>query len=584
MGKFDYRERCVYSILFFTGFIILMVVFYIINLNMKIDGIQKNWKKFNIELSEFNHRLNKVKESFGYGGFIHHFKNLVLRNDEKYIPLAEQSINATLLELSKLKKLPSPIDSSHAISNIENTVLEYKEKFLKAKNIFNKLSSKEIDSIVKVDDSKAFSAFRFLTETSFKESSLQLVSTDRLIDKTHNYISISFAIIPILVLIAILNLVFLVRLDHAYKYLLSLFNSIPDALINVDKSGNITECNKQMEILSGFSNSEILGAEIEKFIPVELRKSHVHYRDAYMDHPEKRAMGKVPNMVLQTKDGQTVPVDIALNHAQVDGKLIIIATIRDISHLKEMERKLQLAKNKSEKANKVKNNFIAIMGHEFKTPINAIYGMAELLENTEITTEQKEYIGHIKTSIMKLFYKIEEVLTIISCENDQIYIFNEPLNIFDLIQTLKDDYKDLAQRKKLQLDFKIDKNIPSIITGDYKRLLQVLDALIDNSIKFTHEGSINVDISLVENCEEKFYLNFIVQDTGIGIKENIIKEIFTSFYQEHQEYNRMYEGLGIGLTIARCIVRQMNGEISVNSIEGKGSEFQILIPFPKKAS
>lgn len=247
---------------------------------------------------------------------------------------------------------------------------------------------------------------------------------------------------------------------------------------------------------------------------------------------------------------------------------------KDITSTKEREASLKEEKHKAIEASNTKSKFLTVMSHEIRTPMNAIMGMIELLLDTPLDQEQKQWLNYANSSADILYGLITDVLDFSKIESGTVLLANKPINIRLLIDNIVGQLDIIEKNEHIIFTSTIDDTLPKLFIGDEFRLSQVLFNIVGNALKFTKSGRITLKTSLINNM-----IVFEIADSGVGIAKKNLELIFQPFSQVNDSVNRTNEGVGLGLSISKNLIELMDGYLSVESQLGLGSTFKICIPF-----
>ncbi|MDB4017514.1 ATP-binding protein [Amylibacter sp.] len=357
-----------------------------------------------------------------------------------------------------------------------------------------------------------------------------------------------------------------------------------DAIIIADGYSKIIEYNTSAQGVFGWSREEIIGKTMEElFFRKGLRDA---YKNAMAQSLELSNTNVIDGVRVELtawrKNGEEFIVELNMTYVERNNDAIYMAYIRDISDRKDAEKILIEARDRAERTDKAKSQFLAVMSHEMRTPLAGIIGVMDLLKTTKLTKKQDHYVQIATSSGEIMLEHINEALDITRIEGGALNLSPQEFNLPDLVRSLVEILKPLANEKVLNLDLQIDNKIKTNFMGDSLRIRQILTNLLGNSIKFTDKGSIKF-IIICSHGPDDSKLKFKITDTGVGIAPENHEKIFDDFVVISSAGKQQTRGDGLGLSISRKIARQMGGDIIVESNINEGATFILSLPLARVA-
>ena len=369
-----------------------------------------------------------------------------------------------------------------------------------------------------------------------------------------------------------------VKMDRLQRYadsrgenLQQIIETCFDALITTGAGGVIENWNSAAERLFGYTKEEAVGKPLNLIDPAETRNgprsvlsqaSREHERcivdSDFVSKDGRRFSASSSVGVLRTDDGQPTG---------------LLAIVRDMTKQRQMEEALIRARDAAEAASDSKSRFLANMSHEIRTPMNGIIGMTQILLDTEVSDQQKDFLNTLHASAEQLSFVINDILDLSKLEADKLTIEKKPMDLHRLVRTTASMFETPTSSKGITMVTTVSDELPESVTGDYHRVKQVLINLLNNAVKFTDEGTVTLRARVARQIREEIVVAFEIEDTGCGMSEKQCAKIFAPFTQVDDSSTRAATGTGLGLSICKQLIEKMDGEIGVYSEAGKGSTF-----------
>ncbi len=565
--------------------------------------------------------LNDIRKSIGYGGMIHHFKNLVLRGDLKLVREFRQSTSHLQATIGAYRDMDINSNERQALGHIAGVAAEYIEKLdTVMRSIDQGLSPRAIDRQVVVDDRPALEAFSvlerhvvedaynsarnihellinlgdlyhyavivsvlvllLLTSSSFWFTRCFLVNPIRNVASTMVTLAHGQADTPIKKMPSVReinelsdSLVFFkdavsrreahrVEVEDREARVSAIVNTVLDGIITIDRRGTIETFNPAAETIFGYSSEEVTGHNVNILMPEPYHSEHDGYIEGFLQTGDARVAGIGREVEGRRKDGTIFPMELGISEMKIHGEVMFTGVVRDITERKENER--------------LKSEFVSTVSHELRTPLTSIAGsLSLLLARTGDCLPDKMYnlleVAQRNTSRLGLL--VNDILDMEKLSSGKMIFDFKKLNLIELVIRSIEDNRDFARQHQVELVFGGAMDTATVY-GDENRLIQVMTNLISNAVKYSTSGdTVNIDVQ-ARNGQYRV----TVTDAGSGIPESFRERMFQRFAQADSSDARGKGGTGLGLHISRSIIECHQGHIDYRSVVGSGTQFYFDLP------
>ena len=365
-------------------------------------------------------------------------------------------------------------------------------------------------------------------------------------------------------------------------------DSAAEGILTFTPAGKLVLANRSAEAMFERNTEQLVGQNLGALLTARDRGRLEDGVAEFLESGDTALVGRTVQMHGLRAGGVEFPIEVSVAHWRTHDGDYFTAVVRDVSRRQMIEEALRAARKDAEAAARAKADFLANMSHEIRTPMNAIIGMTGLLLETKLDGDQLDFANTIRSSGDHLMTVINDILDFSKIESGKLELEKIPLEVRRLVEESLDLVAHRAQEKRLEIGYLIEGEIPAAIYGDPARLRQILLNLLSNAVKFTREGEVLVRVRSRPKAEAgQHEVEFLVQDTGIGIPPEGIGKLFQMFSQVDTSTTRAFGGTGLGLAISKRLTEMMGGQIGVDSVPGEGSTFHFTVqaeeaPMPEK--
>lgn len=357
-----------------------------------------------------------------------------------------------------------------------------------------------------------------------------------------------------------------------------MLESSSNAIIAINENSQIVEFNLRAEQLFGYQRPQALGQDMANLIiPQRLRDAHRKGMTHYAKTKEGPILRKVIEVVAQNSEGKEFPVELAVSPIETQDGTIFTAVMSDISERIRNTKKLEQAKDDADRANREKSRFLASMSHEIRTPLNVILGMVDLLQETSLNQQQKDFAVSAENAGRNLLDMINDILDISKIEAGKMdskpQTFNPKVTFNETVEL----FQQRCVSKGLTLSIQVSDDLPDAIYNDPTFYRQIISNLMANAVNYTDQGTITARL-VKKHIHGLVQLSAEIEDTGIGLDAEAQKQLFQDFTQVHQAHPKQTKGTGMGLVISRELANLCGGDITLKSAVGQGSTFAFQCP------
>lgn len=593
------KKYQIVSLFLLLSFLVIFLTYYFLQYN-NLKKVEQSWDLHVQNITQREQQLNQLQNLIGYGGAIHHFKNYVLRRKSLYRLKAEKQFIAALSLLEKLKETNTSFNALERIDDLVATLEEYHNNLIKIPKKFNPSKVIQIDQNVKVDDSIAIEAIKWLQQENKKISLEYMKQKSKSLKQIRRNLLYSSVFIIGFIIIFLGGFLYYQRINQkkvedALALIRAIWDNAAHALISTTLDGTITSFNSTAEKMLGFRSEELVGKqtpgifhdlneviERSKEFGLQFGETIEPGFKTFVCHTD-RGLKNEMQWTYVHKSGLKFPVQLAIT-ALFDSngtKIGYLGIAQDIRELKQKEKALKKsnddllnANEKIVKLNKLQDDLLATVSHDLKNPIGLINEFLLLIEGKISDQDKSDYIIRARKQSEYCLSLINDLLGIASTEG-KIALNLAIINLTDLLKQVIQSYQIQFDSKRIKIH--LDSSKEHFVKADANRLTQVFNNLLGNALKFLKEDD-HIEVKLQLTRNEMVRVSII--DSGPGIEKSKLKKIFDKFEQVKEKDRE--KGFGLGLAICKNICALHGGDITVESEVGKGTTFHVTLPMLKK--
>jgi len=557
----------------------------------RIKKIENEWDVYATHFSDESIALSNLYSHLGYGGFIHDFKNYIIRQDEELFMKLSRDKHDLRLDLDNYKSNFLVPGMEVEFESLRNVIEQYIEKLELARvKIAEGIRPDELDRLMWVDDQPALEALNSISNKMIQHATEDTVAIRKRTSATIELIVFMLSALVLVVLFLVYVVITVNRqflkskmvAEESKDALDGILNSLSDTVISVDEKSNIVWVSGAVKKMFGYEPEELIGLNVKRLIPENARKDHAKWFRGYFANPSPRALGVNNILHALRKGGDEFPIEVSLNTVTMNGMKVAIAAIHDITERIAYERKVEalnhsLIKNNRElnETNKELESFSYSVSHDLRGPLRAIGGFSSLLTEKykeSLDDDAQDYLARIRSSSKRMSELIDSLLNLSRYVREGI----EPVdcNLNEIATLVYNRINDAASEP---YDAEVEIEGRMHVFADYHLMDVVLYNLMSNALKFTQNTEnprIKVGMFTPEGGQETYF----VSDNGEGFDMAYADRLFLPFHRLHQA--GQYEGSGIGLATVQRIIRRHGGRVWADSTPGEGTTFYFTLSNP----